>query len=193
MIFPRIANGNFRRPTQDVCTEFGGILRRPIGILGRWWDDRNLTASRYPRMAVRSARRRIDSLDGNVVTVPLASICEGADHPVLMDRAHTYYCNGHTVSIPYHYGFASSYGLGYTLAVVPETTQATVTITPSSGISETFDMFGRIGIDPDRDTVLQLIPAIQSFWLITKAEGRHTLLRSWQTEMAPGQSSAEEI
>jgi hypothetical protein len=45
------------------------------------------------------------------------------------------------------------------------------------------------------DVILQirLIPAIQSFWLITKAEGRHTLLRSWQTEMAPGQSSAEEI
>lgn len=155
MIFPRIANGNYRRPTQDVCTEFGGILRRPIGVLGRWWDDRNLTAARYPRMAVRPVRTRVDKLDDNEVTAPLAAICDGADHPVLMDRAYTYYCNGHKVTLTPHYGFGNSHGLQYSLTVVAGSTQANVTLTPSSGIDDTFGMFGRIGLDPDHDIVTQ--------------------------------------
>lgn len=81
------------RSTHTV-TEFGGLLHNEEAPLGRWFDERNLSADGAPGMTVRRGRGILEDLDGNQPENPIIAFC-GGEHLVLLDAAGNLYCNGH--------------------------------------------------------------------------------------------------
>lgn len=155
MEYPRIPSGNYRRPTVQECTEFRGVLRKPVGVLGRWWDERNLTSARYPRMAVRPARVQVTTLDGNPITNRIVAAC-GGDHIVLLDETGTFWCNGHSQHVTYD---EWSYGLYWFISVDKENAggDVHVTVTPQTGVDATFRQFNGLCLDESNNIVKNVI------------------------------------
>lgn len=139
--------------TQTV-TVWRGLERRDGRGLGFWRDSRNLSSDRYPLLSVRKGRGIAQSIDGNEITEPIVAMV-GGDHPVLLDESGNYWCNGHSMYVPYYgNGYFGPPLLGWSIGITRDV-QANVEIKPAFGQSEDWEILRGLGVDPEEQTIEQ--------------------------------------
>lgn len=133
MDYPRL---RIRPKSTETTTVFRGLERRPGAGIGKWHDERNLSADRCPRMCVRPARIPANDVDNDPLQLPIAAIC-GGEHMVLLDTHGNLHCNGYEVALPmltdtaYHWAFT-----------LPQTEGAAF-VKPASGRAGAKDALGK--------------------------------------------------
>lgn len=140
--------------TQTV-TVWRGLERRDGRGLGYWRDSRNLSSDRFPLLSVRKGRGMAQSIDGNEITAPIVAMV-GGDHPVLLDETGTYWCNGHSVLVPYYgNGYYGPPALAWDIDITQPVEGAYVRINPGTGFTEDWSALNGLGVDPLTQTVEQ--------------------------------------
>lgn len=91
-----------RPKSTQTTTVFRGLERRPGAGVGKWLDERNLSADQFPRMSVRKKRAAATNIDGNNVSAGVAAIC-GGDHPVILDSMAVLWCSGMHLDLADYY------------------------------------------------------------------------------------------
>lgn len=103
MDYPRLKP---RPMSVQACTSFRGLDRRP-GASSKaynkswhwcWHDERNLSTDRWPRVAIRTSRASVNSIDGNELNSAIVAVC-GGDHIILLDQNGLLWCNSYSVDI----------------------------------------------------------------------------------------------
>lgn len=136
-----------RPGSQQSQAAFKGIYHNPTAPIGTWYDSRNLSSDLSPTVIPRRERRTVSAIDGNEVTRPIVAMC-GGDHPVLLDEAGYYWCNGHSKQGPYGPGEAEAHALRYSIQIY-HWVQAEVEITPTDGVDESWTALNGLGVSQD--------------------------------------------
>lgn len=151
MELPRL---RVRPKSTQTTTVFRGLERRPGAGVGRWLDERNLSADRAPVMTARKARKQVTNIDGNTldnmdagqISSKVVAMC-GGDHLVLLDETGTFWCNGHSVNVPAGSDEDKCLRWYWTIDKSQMRGDVNVTVTPAEGYDTSFQTFNGLGLD----------------------------------------------
>lgn len=166
------------------CSEFGGINRTPGARLGLWHDARNLSSDGSPTLCVRKARVAAESLEGNTPEAPIVAMV-GGDHMVLLDETGTFWCNGHSLLVPYYgNGYFGPPALAWETIITQPVAGAFVRIDPGTGFTADWSALNGLGVDAENQTIEQETVRFRCVedWAVPEPVWESDLGGSWHSD-----------